>query len=96
MGYYINPPDDGDKIAYIVAHGARELPFPPLSFSTIRPHMALLCAIDNGDFWAVACCCDKAAFELFANPLRGARRPRRWFVIDRAALEALHPSAVQA
>ena len=22
MGYYINPPDDGDKIAYILAHGA--------------------------------------------------------------------------
>ena len=97
MGYYINPPDDGDKIAYILAHGARELPAPPLAFEAIRPGVALLCAVNVGDgFRAVAFCYSKTEFEHFAYPDAEYKRPRRWFVIDRAALEALHPSAVQA
>lgn len=90
MGFYINPPNDETKEAWLSAHGTELTDDPTwealVNLTGINPpddDGVYVCLVDNGAFRAAGICFSEAEFDAFRAPDRGQQRPRTWYVVPR-------------
>lgn len=84
MGCYINPVNES-KETFLATHA--ESP----TGSTTSPDQFVdgskfaVCWVNNGPFTAAAVCFSQRELEAFTDPMDS--RPKRWFMVEQAALE---------
>ncbi len=86
MGYYVEVPQNKDKVNKIIELFGGERVNKPKKFSDIAEDKALLCVVDNGPFEAAGFAYDEREFEAFSH---SDGRPREWMTMDRGLAEKI-------
>ena len=82
MGYYIPGPAVGKGECLVWYHGARARTEEEARAALLSDDVAPICVVMNGPFEAAALAYSEEEFDCFADP--NDRRPKQWYVMDRA------------